>query len=114
MSYRYGFPTLDKPWKFPSWDNLKSSEPPCVFWDLSYGNGDGDYIVLSWDFADSPSDYQGNVYRVESLEKAKCLFWSLMIDVAEDRYCGVYIFYRHEQLSHFGMRFPMPLPDGRW
>jgi hypothetical protein len=116
-NYTLGQPTLDRPWRFQSWDNLESPTPPWQYRGFWYRNGDGDYVVVRWMWAFDEGGYQcvcGSVHREKHLLKALRLVRILKESNPGGWGGGTLLFKKHQLLWSTGETFPLPLPDGRW
>jgi hypothetical protein len=116
-NYTIGQPTLDRPWRFQSWDILESSTPPWQHRGFWYSNGDGDYVVVSWRWAFDKDGYKsicGSIHRETDLIKTLKLGKVLKESKPGGWGGGVLVFKKDRMLWSDGETFPLPLPDGRW
>lgn len=118
-NYTHG-PSLDKPWRFPVWDNLKTSDAPWVHRGFWYHDGDGEYIVFVWKYSyderDRPS-YSGYIHRYVTLLEAIKNLDSYRKYIDGETYDGGLIFLGSRRMlrhSVIGELFPESLPDERW
>lgn len=120
MSNRAGMFSLDRPWAFPGWDNLKSSVPPWEHRGFWYHNGDGDYIVFIWTESLKSCGccwgYSGHIYRYPTFLEAVKGLGIYSGSITDGKYAGGLIFFdrRNEIAISIGEQFPEPLPDNRW
>ena len=110
--------SLDRPWKFPSWDNLKSSEAPWVYRGFWYHDGEGDYLVFVWKYSldDAGWCYSGHIHRHTNIFEAIKTLFVYRKSVEVGLYDGAFVFYgrRHPSTVILGEPFPEALPDNRW
>lgn len=120
-SYYTKKPTIQVPWHFAPWDNLRESEPSWIIRNMWYEGEDGEMLVVEFSCCDCPCGWQGTITRWESSVHARSHFERIAAEIRTDRSMkvGVYLFWKLQKVDHCGKKFSeytgLPeLPDGRW
>jgi hypothetical protein len=112
--------SIDTPWRFAPHSQLSDDDPDWIIRGIWYDGYDGDFIVVTFRFCDSPRGWEAKITRWVQRDLAEAHFTHIAKHALGGGCIeGVYLFERETLIKHSGSKFDeytgeKELPDGRW